>query len=406
MPTTVVERWGSLSATGLAVEPGFGTATVPSTFLPMTGNALELDPGLFSPKVMFGQRDVNTFPLYGQFKNAGSITGPLFPTNAASLIPAAIGPDASAGYGVTGTTGTGTSTLSGATSAGATTVTLQTGGGASFSVGQVVQVDVNNTTGPTTAECRKISSIATDTLTLDKALTYAHANSAPVKGVVAPYTHSVQQANSLSSLTVEKNLGSYQSLQFSGARVNKLDIQVTNGNQEATLSADMMAKHAAVLDTPSSIAITNEMPFVFAEASLNLNSQAVAQATSADLSIENGLKDTYTFNGSHELQFLTPLTRTISFKSDLVFTSLDDATWGYYTQMVGGTDFSATLGLTHPASAGSVSFTMPKARIKSYSDAVKIDDVILSTISFDVYLNLTTLQTISASIVNSQYLPL
>jgi hypothetical protein len=349
---------------------------------------------------------VNTFPLYGQFKNAGSITGPLFPTNAASLIPAAIGPDASAGYGVTGTTGTGTSTLSGATSAGATTVTLQTGGGASFSVGQVVQVDVNNTTGPTTAECRKISSIATDTLTLDKALTYAHANSAPVKGVVAPYTHSVQQANSLSSLTVEKNLGSYQSLQFSGARVNKLDIQVTNGNQEATLSADMMAKHAAVLDTPSSIAITNEMPFVFAEASLNLNSQAVAQATSADLSIENGLKDTYTFNGSHELQFLTPLTRTISFKSDLVFTSLDDATWGYYTQMVGGTDFSATLGLTHPASAGSVSFTMPKARIKSYSDAVKIDDVILSTISFDVYLNLTTLQTISASIVNSQYLPL
>lgn len=407
MPTTVVERWGSLSATGLAVEPGFGTATVPSTFLPMTGNALELDPGLFSPKVMFGQRDVNTFPLYGQFKNAGSITGPLFPTNAASLIPAAIGPDASVGYGVTGTTGTGTSTLAaGGSSAGATSITLTAGGGASFTQGQIIQVDVNSTITPTTAECRKISTIATDTLTLDKALTYAHAASAPVKGVVAPYTHSVQQANTLSSLTVEKNLGSFQSLQFSGARVNKFDVQITNGNQEATISADMMAKHAAVLDTPSSIAITNEMPFVFAEASLNLNSQAVAQATSADLSIENGLKDTYTFNGSHELQFLTPLTRTISLKSDLVFTSLDDATWGYYTQMVNGVDFSTTLALTHPASAGSVSFTMPKARIKSYSDAVKIDDVILSTITFDIFLNLTTLQTISASIVNSQYLPL
>ncbi|MFF4403586.1 phage tail tube protein [Streptomyces sp. NPDC001404] len=404
MPTAVVERWGSLSATGLAREPAFATVTTPSSFLPMTGNSLELDPGLFAPKVMMGQRDVNIFPLYGQYKNAGSVQGALFPTNGGALIPAAIGADAAAGYGVTGSTPTSSTTTSAPVTAGATTVTLTSAAG--YSVGGIVQVDVNNTTTPTTAECRKIVSISTNTLTVDQAFTYAHASGATVAVVVAPFTHSVQQANALPSLTVEKNLGGYESLQFSGARVNKFGLQVTNANQEATVTADLQAKHAGVLTTPSSISAINEAPYVFAETTLTLNSQAVAQATSADLTIENGLKDTYTFNSSHELAFLTPLTRTISFKADLVFTSLDDPTWGYWTQMGSGTDFSITLALTHPSSAGTVAFTMPKARIKTYSDAVKLDDVILSTLTFDVFLNLTTLQTISASVVNSQYLPL
>jgi hypothetical protein len=404
VPTTVVERWGSLSATGLAKEPGFATATVPTTFLPMSGNSLDLDPSLFWPKVMMGQRDVNIFPLYGQYKNAGSLTGPLFPSNAITLLAAAIGADAQPGYGVTGSTPTSSTTTTGATTAGATTVTVSSVSG--YSVGSLVQIDVNNTMTPTTAECRKVTTIVSSTLTLDTPLTYAHASGVAVSVVTATFTHSLQQANTLNSLTVEKNLGGFESLQFSGSRVNKLEVQATNGNQEVTLSADLMAKHAAVLDSPSAISVVNENPFVFAETTLSLNSQAVAQATSADLTIENGLKDTYTFNGSHELQFLTPLTRTISFKADLVFTSLDDATWGYWTQMVGGTTFAVSLGFTHPATGGSVSFTMPSARIKTYTDAVKIDDVILSTITFDIGLNLTTLQTISATVTNSQYLPM
>lgn len=402
MPTTVVERWGSLSATGLAEESAFGTAVLPTSFLPMTGNSLELDPGLFSPKVMFGQRDINTFPLYGQFKNAGSLTGPLFPSNAIALLPAAIGPDASAGYGVTGSTPTSTTTISAPITAGATTATLTSPTG--YVVGGIVQVDTNVPATPTTAECRKIVSIASNTITVDKPFTYAHASGAAVAVVVAPFTHSIQQANQLTSLTVEKNLGGFESLQFSGARVNKFGLNITNGNQEATVTADLMAKHAGVLSTPSAISIVNEMPYVFAEAAVTLNGQT-AQATTADLSIENGLKDTYVF-GSHELAFLTPLTRTVSLKTDVVFTSLDDATWGYWTQMGNATDFSITLALTHPASGGSVTFTMPKARLKTYTDAVKIDDVIISSLTFDVFLNLATLQTISATVVNSLYLPL
>jgi hypothetical protein len=388
----------------MAREPGFAATTVPTTFLPMTGNTLDLDPGLFAPKVMMGQRDVNILPLYGQYKNAGSLTGPLFPSNAGLLIPAAIGPDASAGYGVTGSTPGSANTLASPITAGATTAVLTSATG--YTVGGFIMVDVNNTATPTTAEVRKIVTVATNTVTVDVAFTYAHASAVATAVVVAPFTHSIQQANTLSSLTVEKQLGGTQSLQFSGSRVNKFEVQATNGNQEIGISADLIAKHAAVLDSPSAIAVTNELPYTFAETTLSLNATAVAQATSADLTVENGLKDTYTFNSSHELQFLTPLTRTVSFKADLVFTSLDDATWGYWTQMTTGTSFSVALGFTHAEGGGAVSFAMPLAKIKTYTDAVKIDDVIMSTISFDIYLNLPTLQTISATVVNGLYLPM
>lgn len=403
MPSTVVERYGSLSATGLAKEATFGTPVVPSGFVPMTGNELQLDVGLFSPKVMFGQRDLNTFPLYGQYKLAGALNAPLFPTNGALLVAGAIGPDAQAGFGVTGTVGTGSTTLNGATIAGATSITVTSAAG--FSQNQIIQIDVNNTSTPTTAECRKITNIATNTLTLDTALTYAHANSVAVIGVVAPYTHSIQQANALSSFTVEKNLGGFDSLQFAGARINKFNLSTQNGDTEATFSADLVAKVSAVLDSPSAITIVNENPYVFAEATVSLFSNTVAQATDFSMDIENGLVSTYTFNSSHNLQFLTPVTRRVSGKVDVVFTSLDDTDWGYYTKMVSGTTGALTFTLAHPSSGGSIAFSMPKAVIKLATDAVKMEGVIMTSLSYEAFLNLSTLQTISATVIDSAYLP-
>jgi hypothetical protein len=369
----------------------------------MTGNELQLDVGLFSPKVMFGQRDLNTFPLYGQYKIAGALNAPLFPTNGASLIAGAIGPDAQAGYGVTGTSGSGSTTLNGGVSAGATTIVVTSAAG--FSNNQVIQIDVNNTSTPTTAECRKITNISSNTLTLDSALGYAHLTGVAVIGVIAPYTHSIQQANTLSSFTVEKNLGGFESLQFAGSRINKFNISTQNGDTEATFSADLVAKSSAVLVTPTTISITNENPFVFAEATVSLFSQNVLQATDFSMDIENGLVSTYTFNSSHNLQFLTPVTRRVSGKVDVVFTSLDDATWGYYTAMVNGTNGALTFTLAHPSSGGTIVFTLPKVYLKLATDAVKMEGVIMTSLSYEAFLNLSTLQTISATVTDSAYLP-
>lgn len=403
MTTTVVERWGSLSATGTATEATFGTPVLPSSFFPMTGNELALDPGLFSPHVMFGQKDLNTFPLYGQYKMQGAVSGPAFPTNGANLISAAIGTDAQAGYGVTGTTGSGTTTLSGGSSAGATTITVASAAG--FATSQVIQIDVNNTSTPTTAECRKIVTIVTNTITLDTALTYAHLTGVTVKGVTSLYTHSVQQSNQLPSLTVEKNLGGFDSLQFAGARINKLAVTIPATNQEATISADLIAKSVTILDSPTAITITNESPWVFAETTTSLFSQTVAQASTCDINIENGIKDTYTFNSSHNPQFITPVTRAVTGKIDLVFTSLDDATWGYYSQMVSGTSGALTLTFQHPASSNELQFTMPNVRIAKEMLPLKMEDIIIETLEYTAFLNLTTLQTLSAVITSSAYLP-
>lgn len=401
MVNPVVERWGSLSATGVAPEAQFGTPVLPNSFVPMTGNTLELDPGLFFPKLQLGQRDLNVFGLNGQNKIAGAVSAPLFPSNGVELIVSAIGADGTVGNGVTGSSPASSTTLSAASTAGATTVTLTSATG--YAVGNFVQIDVN-AAGSTTSEVRKISSISTNTLTLDTALKYAHASAAAVSKVVAPFTHTITQANQLPSLTVEKNIGGFESLQFAGARVNKLSISAQTGNQEVTMSADMMAQSAAVLVSPSPITIVNENPYVFAEAQLSLFGQVVAQAESVTLDIENGLKDTFTMNSSHNLQFLTPVTRHVSAKTDLVFTSLDDATWGYYQQMLSQGKGALALSFTHPSSGGTWTFNLPQVQTKTYSDAIPMDDIVKTTLNLEASLQLSTMTTISATLVNGAYL--
>jgi len=406
MTTQVTAKFGAMSDTGMAKEVTFGTALSATTYFPMTGNGMNIDPGLFSPTLMFGHRDKNSFALNGQFKNAGTLAGPVWPTNAATLIPGAIGPDAQPGYGVVGTAGTGSTTLSAGSTAGATTVTVTSATG--FTVGQVVQIDVNSTTVPTTAECRKITNIAGSTLTLDVALTYAHASGVALIGVQAPYTHSIQQAVALSSYTVEKNLGGPaslggESILFAGSRVNKLSINVTATDAEAALSADMVAQSAAVLDAPTNPVVVNEMPYVFAEGTLSLFGQTVAQASGFTMDIDNKLISTYTFNQSHNLQFLTPGMLEVSGKIDLVWQSFDDATWGYWTQALNGGHGVLTFTLAHPTNGGTVTFSCPTVYIKTATEDPKPEDIVMESLNYVAFLNLSTGNTISATIIDSQY---
>ncbi|MBT8160989.1 MULTISPECIES: phage tail tube protein [Arthrobacter] len=405
MTSQVIERWGSLSATGIGVEQVFGTPVLPTSNVPMTGNSLQMDPGLFFPKVQMGQRDLNIFPLYGQQKLSGSVSAPLFPSNGAELVVSAIGMDAAPGQGVVGSTPTNSTTMTSSSTAGATTILVAAVTG--YVAGTtIVQIDTN--TGTTkTSECRKVTTITGTTspytLTLDAALTYAHASASAVAAVVAPFTHTISQQNTLPSLTVEKNLGGYDSLQFAGCRINKLALACQSTNQEATVTADLIAQSAAVLDSPSPIAVVNENPFVFAEASLSLFGQTVAQAENFSMDIENGIKDTYTY-GQAGPKFLTPVTRHISGKADVVFTSLDDATWGYYTQMANKVEGAVAWTLAHPNNGGTWTFNLPAIRLKTYTDAVPMDDVIKSSLAFEARLNLATSTTISATLVNSAYL--
>lgn len=310
----VIERYGSLSATGLGKETSFGQTAAISTFLPMTGNTMETDPGWFSPELMMAVRDAHVFNLQGEVKNAGSIEGPLFPSNAMELICAAIG---------------------------------------------------------------------TDTVT----------------GSSAPYTHTIATGNGLPSLTVEKNLGSYQSIQFSGTRVGKLSIKAPSGNEPVSISADMMAQSAAVLTTPTPVSVTNELPFTFAEASCTFAGHARAEVTNTTLDIDNGIKEIYTYSGNHGPSYLTPASLKVSGQVDVVFSSLNDSTYGDYTTMANQTLGSLVIGFAHPSGYG-ITFSMPQVAMSKYTDDVKHGDVIMGSWTYEASYSLTSGKTISAVITN------
>lgn len=400
---TITEQSGARSGTGVAKEASFGVPVAATTFLPMSANTMNMDPGWFSPTLMQGVRDKQIYNLQGEQKFAGAITGPLFPSNAMALMVASIGADNVAGAGITGAAGTGSTTMSGGVSAGASSITVASATG--FTTGQVVQIDVNGTGPTTTAECRKIT-VSGTTFTLDQPLTYSHLTAVAVVGVVAPYTHTIQQQNTLPSLTVEKNIGSFQSLQFAGCRVNKWDLKAPVGNNPVEMTADMMAQSVAVMDTPTPITVTNELPWVFSEASVTIYGSARAEASNIAMSIENGVKETYTYGGRGPA-FLTPVTLHASGTLDLVFSSLDDATYGDFTRMKNGTLGALSFSLTHPAGAGTITITHPQIALSKYGIDLKAEDVIMSSLTYEASRQLTgaTQYTVQATVANSVYLP-
>ena len=479
---TITEKYGSLSATGFAKESTFGTPVVANTFLPMTSNTMEEEPGWFSPHLMWGVRDLQVYNLYGEAKYVGAIAGPIFPANAIEVLVASIGTDAAAGYGVYGTIATPTSTtLSVASVAGATSVTVTSPTG--FAIGQeilidtgynqearkisnvvgsvitvadalyyphalnavvvtgttttlaaavtaptatitvtsatgittgtMLQIDVNSPSGVTTSEVRKVLTVVTTTVTLDQNLTYNHANSAQVIIVTNPYTHIINEANTLPSLTIEKNLGSFQSLQFAGCKVNKFDLKMPTGNTPAEMTLDMIGQSVATLITPTAISISNDIPFVFAEANLSIFGSLRTEVTNVAVSIENGLKETYTYSNNHGPSFITPVTLHSLGTVDVVWDSLNDAVYGDWTRVHSGvTSSGPTLGqlqfaLQHPSSGGTISFFMPQIVLNKYANDVKMEDVILSTMSYEATRPLSgnTLFTVQATVTNSVYLP-
>lgn len=472
----IIERPGSQSGTGFGKEQTFRTPVATSTWLPMTSNSMEADPGWFSPTLMQGVRDKQIYNLYGEAKYGGSIVGPIFPTNAMELLSASIGGDAAAGYGVAGTYSSPTSTTSsGATTAGATTIMVTSATG--FATGQqitidsgallevrkisgvagsvvtvadallfahasgvavstattttlngataanattvivtsatgitqnsFVQIDVNSVSGTTTSEVRKVASISVNTLTLDVALTYAHANGVQVILVTTPYLHAFTVQNTLPSLTIEKVVGGFQSLQFAGSRVNKLDLKAPTGNTAVEITADMMACAVAVLDTPTQESVVNELPYVFTEAGVTLAGSARADASNVTVSIDNAIKATYTYSGQHGPSFLTPVTLHTSGGFDVVWSSMDDPTYGDFNRMQNGTLGSLYFSLTHPANAGTITIVQPQVALSKFGNDVKAEDVVMSTISYEASRALTGSSqfTIMAFVLNSVYIP-
>lgn len=230
-------------------------------------------------------------------------------------------------------------------------------------------------------------------------LTYAIGTDT-VTGTVAPFTHTIAQANTLSSMTIEKNLGDKQSQQFFGCRVNQITLAAQATNTEATIAADIIGQGMDVLDTPTAITVINEEPFVFEEATISLLGTAITTVSSIQIVIANGLVSTFTMNGTHYLEYLTPVTLAVTGTIDVVWDSLDDPTYGWYTKMLNETKGAISLTLTHPSSAGSVEVTLPSCRLSKDAIAPSLTGVITETLSFTAEYSQTSGYTVQAVVEN------
>lgn len=298
-----------------------------------------------------------------------------------------------------------TTTLSAPSVATATTVTVTSATG--IVNGTIIQIDTNSVAGGFTSEVRKVTNVASTTLTLDAALTYAHASGAVVTIVVAPFTHTVQDASSLPSFTIEKNVGNFQSLQFAGGRIGKMDVKVPTGNSAADITADITGRSVQVLNTPTAVTTLNENPYVFAEANLVFNNNVRADIRNVNISIDNGLKATYTYSNNRGPAFITPVTLHVSGSFEAVWSSFNDATYGDFTQMQNGNLAALNVSLVHATTGSTVTLTINQVVISKFANDIKMEDVILSTMSFEASKPVTGnfLNTITATVADSQYLP-
>ena len=400
MPTPITEQLAALHFTGIAKETTFNTPVTATSWFPVTGNTLGVDPGLFFPPVMQAQRDAQIYALNGEMKLTGAIEFVLVPS-AVPLIKAAVGTDQYQTGTLTGWTGT----LASAASAGATTVSITATGGTP-AVNDMVMIG-----SPTSkkSEVRKISGVTGSGpyICTIEALTYAHASAEPASKLdtTKPYTHYLAVSNRLDSLTIEKSLVN-QSLQFSGARVGKLTIKDAPGNNATSVTADVTAAGVSVLATPSTPTFQYDTPFVFAEASINLGSQTgIGTVTDLQITLDNSVKPTYTL-GAYGPSLVTPTQLKVNGTLKVVYQSLNDSTYGYLAQTLPPTAKSS-LAVTwaHAGTGQSVAVTLPHIRLSKHGVPVKLGDILIEELGFEAAYDVTTASTITWAVTSSQYLP-
>lgn len=306
--------------------------------------------------------------------------------------------------GVTVITGT-TTTLAALVTAPTSTITVSSATG--ITQGVLLQVDVNSVSGTRTSEVRMVTNVVSTTVTLDQPLTFNHANASQVIIVTTPHTHTINEQNTLPSLTVEKNIGGFQSLQFAGCRVGKFDLKAPTGNTPVDVSIECTGRSVTPLNNPTAVSVSDEMPFVFAEANLEIFGTLRTEVSNTSVSIDNGLKETYTYSNFHGPSFITPVTLHTNGAIDLVFDSLNDSTYGDFTRMANGTLGSLQFSLVHPMSGGTITVFLPQIVLDKYANDIKMEDVVMSNLTYEATRPLSgvTQFTIQATVSNSVYLP-
>lgn len=180
MPNPTV--WpGAKSFLSLGVEAVQGTPVTPTWTYPVEAFEPEDKPVYIDDTSQYGDMAKLHGSAQGPIHSEWTLKGPYFGDGAGFLLHNVLGDLVEDGV----YTGAGTTTLSSGASAGATTISTV----ASIAATTVIAIDAGSTT---LAEVRTVSSVSGAgpyTVTLNRALSFAHSSAVTVRPITTPYTH-------------------------------------------------------------------------------------------------------------------------------------------------------------------------------------------------------------------------
>ena len=189
----------------------------------------------------------------------------------------------------------GGSTLNGGTAIGATSAVLTDA--TDYTTGDYIQIDTT-----TLAEVRKITNVVTNTLTLDFPLQYAHTTGATCNEVQSTYTHTISEASTLLSFTMQHEMfdstnTSQLIRRYSGGKVGRASFAATEGEQLRVSLDDMMfcsykADGGAGVAT-ASLTYPTTQPMIFSYGALTLWGTEFARLKNFNIDLSNNLEPKY-----------------------------------------------------------------------------------------------------------------
>lgn len=235
---------------GLAKETTQGTAVTPVVTVPVEKFEPEDKVTWLDDKSMVGSLVETRNRVQGPMHSEFDMTGPAFFDTLPYLLNNILGDNVESGT----YTGSGTTTLSSGSSAGATTVSTV----ASISASTIIQIDTGALSEVRTVQ--SVSGTGPFTLTLNTALTYAHASAVVVKPVTTPYIHQFATLNagngqpgSLTFTDFQGPTATVGARAYPGACLSELTVK---GNAESTLIT-YEAKGMAWPSAPASVTPTS-----------------------------------------------------------------------------------------------------------------------------------------------------
>ena len=362
-----------------------------SLWLPVSDISIERSPNVILPTLLRNNRQPLSVAVPGIRGIAGNLVSLLWPDAGMELFVGAIGAESS----TTGSTPTNSTTLAASADAGATTISTT----ATFAMNDIVQID----SSPGFPECRKVTAVTGSgpySLTLDAALSRAHASAAAVSKVVAPFTHTATPTAALPSFSIEKNMNGAD-IQYGGCLVSKCDLALaTNAAVKATYA--IVGQQDQVLASPAAPTWPTDTPY--SPTGITFTAESVPDTTchAGTFSLDNMVKAYDTFNGHDYPDLVIPTERKLTMGATLFLQSLSGSTPpNYYAELEGAG--AQAVQLAFAQGTDQVTIALPAAVLTKAANPIRLGDLVMQDVEYTAIIGGANNTDLTVTITNGIY---